>query len=80
MAAKNIKTKIDLYIVSQVKKFRNEGGYTQEDLAIHLDLSTGYIGHVESPKFRAKYNAEHLNELAKLFKCSPKDFFPERPI
>lgn len=59
---------------------RTNLGYTQEDIAIHLNVSTGYIGHIESPKFRAKYNTEQLNELAKLFKCSPKDFMPEKPL
>lgn len=80
MAKKVQKTKIDLYIISQVHKMRNEKGFTQEVLAVHLNVSTGFIGHVESPNFRAKYNTAHLNELAKLFKCSPKDFFPEKPL
>lgn len=80
MAKVSQKNKIDSYIISVVKKLRTDLGYTQEDIAIHLNVSTGYIGHVESPKFRAKYNIEQLNELAKLFKCSPKDFMPEKPL
>jgi transcriptional regulator with XRE-family HTH domain len=80
MAKKSQKSKIDQYIISQVKGKRESYGYTQEDLAIQLNLSTGFIGHIESPNYRAKYNAQHLNELAKLFKCSPKDFLPEKPL
>jgi transcriptional regulator with XRE-family HTH domain len=80
MKKKIQKRKIDLYIISQVAKLRNQNNYTQEDIAIHLNVSTGYIGHIESPKFRAKYNTYHLNELAKLFKCSPKEFMPEKPL
>ncbi|HSZ34673.1 MAG TPA: helix-turn-helix transcriptional regulator [Puia sp.] len=80
MSKKIQKRKIDLFIISQVTKMRNQHGYTQEDIAIHLDVSTGYIGHIESPNFRAKYNTSHLNELAKLFKCSPKDFMPEKAL
>jgi len=53
---------------------------SQADIAVHLDLSVGFVGHIESPKFRAKYNTIHLNELAKLFECSPKDFFPDKPL
>ncbi|MBN8833413.1 MAG: hypothetical protein ABS68_01205 [Niastella sp. SCN 39-18] len=53
---------------------------TQTDIAVHLNLSVGFVGHIESPKFRAKYNTIHLNELAKLFECSPRDFFPKEPI
>ena len=79
--AKSIKkSKIDHFVISQVKKLRDREGLTQEDIAIHLNLSTGFIGHIESPNFRAKYNAQHINELAKLFKCSPKDFMPDKPL
>jgi transcriptional regulator with XRE-family HTH domain len=80
MAYKIQKSKIDWYIISQVTKKRLEKGYTQEDLAIHLNISTGFIGQVESPSSRAKYNNQHLNELAKYFKCSPRDFLPEKPL
>lgn len=52
----------------------------QEDIALHLEVSTGYIGHVESPNFAAKYTTKQINELAKLFKCSPKDFWPEKAL
>jgi transcriptional regulator with XRE-family HTH domain len=74
------KSKIDWYIISKVREMRIEKGITQEDIAIQLNLSVGFIGHIESPNFRAKYNTIHLNELAKLFGCSPKDFLPEKPL
>ena len=59
---------------------RIEKGLSQVDIALHLNLSTGFVGHIESSKFRAKYNTVHINELAKLFNCSPKDFMPEKPL
>ena len=77
---KNKKNKIDWYIISQVRDMRLFKHLSQDDIAIHLNLSKGYIGHIESPNFIAKYNTGHLNELAKLFKCSPKDFWPEKPV
>lgn len=80
MAAKNKKSKIDWYIVSRVREMRISRGLGQDDIALHLQFSTGYIGHIESPNFPAKYNTGHLNELAKLFRCSPKDFMPEKPL
>ena len=80
MAKKILKSKIDRYIISQVKKKREDLNIQQDDIAIHLNVSTGFIGQIESPNYRAKYNAQHLNELAKLFKCSPKDFFPDKPL
>ncbi len=80
MRKKNQKNKVDWHIVTRVKEMRILHGLTQEDIALHLNLSTGFIGHIESPNFRAKYNASHLNELAKLFECSIKDFMPEKPL
>jgi hypothetical protein len=43
-------------------------------------MTDSFVGHVETPNRRAKYNLNHLNALAKLFKCSPKDFMPEKPV
>lgn len=80
MAHHNLKNKVDWYLISRIKEKRNILGLTQVDLAIHLDVSSGFIGQVESPKFRTKYKTSHLNELAKLLKCSPKDFWPEKPL
>jgi transcriptional regulator with XRE-family HTH domain len=80
MAQQTEKSKIDWYIINKVREMRIEKGITQDDIAIHLDLSVGFIGHIESPKFSAKYNLIHLNDLAKLFGCSPKDFLPEKPL
>ncbi|GAA4339752.1 helix-turn-helix transcriptional regulator [Flaviaesturariibacter amylovorans] len=80
MSSKNLKSKIDWFIISQVKEMRLQLALEQDDLAIHLGVSNGFIGQIESPNFRAKYNNNHLNELAKLFMCSPRDFFPEKPL
>jgi hypothetical protein len=80
MGKKVEKSKIDWYIVNQVKEMRIARSIDQIDIALHLEVSNGFIGQIESPNFRAKYNAQHLNELAKLFKCSPRDFWPEKPL
>jgi transcriptional regulator with XRE-family HTH domain len=77
---KDHKSKIDSYIINKVREIRQKHNLSQTDIAVHLNLSVGFVGHIESPKFRAKYNSIHLNELAKLFQCSPKDFFPEKPL
>jgi transcriptional regulator with XRE-family HTH domain len=80
MARKILKSKIDWFIINKVKELRIDKKLEQDDLAIHLNVSDGFIGHIESPNQRAKYNTQHLNELAKLFKCSPKDFWPDKPL
>lgn len=80
MQKQNPHSKIEQHVINAVKEKRIEKGISQKELAYLLDVSIGYIGHIENPKFRAKYNLNHINELAKIFDCSPKDFLPEQPF
>jgi transcriptional regulator with XRE-family HTH domain len=80
MAAKSLHTPIEQFVINSVKEKRIEKGYSQKELAYQIDMSLGFIGDVENPKRRAKYNLNHLNEIAKLFKCSVRDFLPEKTL
>lgn len=71
-------SKIEQYVIDRVKELRLEKGISQAELARLLDVSEGFIGNIESKNYRAKYNIKLLNELAKIFKCSPQDFLPEK--
>lgn len=76
----NFKSEFDMAVIARVKKIREEKHITQDQIAYFLDLTPGYIGQVESPKTRSKYNLNHLNRLAFEMKCSPRDFLPEKPF
>jgi transcriptional regulator with XRE-family HTH domain len=71
------KSKFDLLVIQLVKKKREELQLSQEDIARFLDVARSYIGHIESPHTKAKYNLNHLNRLAYEMDCSPKDFIPD---
>lgn len=71
---------IDQYIIDEVRKKRVAMKMTQDDLADLLKVSKGFIGNIESPKYIDKYSTAQINELAKIFKCSPRDFLPEKPF
>lgn len=71
---------IEQFIIDKVRDMRKELGLSQRDIAYQLDIDQSFLAAVESPKGRAKYNINHLNELAKIFKCSPRDFLPENPL
>ena len=75
-----LKTDIELFVIAKVKDKRTELNLSQEDVASILDKSRGFIGQVESQKYPAKYNLNHLNKLAIEFNCSVQDFLPEKPI
>lgn len=70
---------IEKYVIETIKKKRLEHDISQAALARLMGVSLGFIGDVENARYRAKYNLKHLNELAKIFKCSPRDFLPEKP-
>jgi len=80
MPRSTFKSEIELYVINKVKEMRLKANLSQKDLAFELDLSVGFLGHIESPKKPAKYNLNHLNKLAVIFNCSPKDFLPEKSI
>jgi transcriptional regulator with XRE-family HTH domain len=71
---------IDQYVIDKVKELRIEKGISQAELADCINLSRGFIGDVENPRLRAKYNLNHLNEIAKVLECSVKDFLPDKPL
>ena len=71
---------IEQYVIDVVRAKRIEKKISQKDLAYSLNLSIGFIGNVESSNFRAKYNLSHINKLAEIFECSPKDFLPDNPL
>ena len=73
---KKSQSSIEKYVIDQAKKKRLQKGCSQKRLAHLLKVTPGFIGNVENPKYRAKYNQNHINNLAKIFKCSPRQFFP----
>lgn len=80
MKGKELKTEIELFVIDKVKEMRLKANISQAQLAIKLDVSVGFIGHVESPSRRAKYNLNHLNKLVLILDCRFKDFFPEEAL
>lgn len=75
-----ILTEIERYIIEKIRAMRKEHGLSQLELSQKLEMSDSFISHVEAPSKRAKYNINHLNKIAEIFNCSPKDFWPEKPL
>ena len=55
---------IEEYVIDEVRKRRVEMGISQAALADYINVSRGFIGDVENPKRRAKYNLKLINEIA----------------
>jgi predicted transcriptional regulator len=75
-----MKTKLDLYIIEQVKQKRLENGLSQEAFGFNFNFSQSFITHCENPKLPQKYNINHVNEFAKFWGVSLHFFIPEQPL
>lgn len=71
---------IEQHVIDFVKELRNVEELSQEDIGNIIGKSKSFIGNIESPKNRSKYNLNHINILADHFNISPKDFLPKKPI
>ena len=69
---------IEQFVIDRVREMRQKKGISQAELADRIDVSRGFIGAVENPRQRAKYNLSILNEIAKVMDCSIRDFFPDK--
>lgn len=75
-----MKTELEEYIISRIRDKRKEKNLTGEQLSLRLGLNNGFIAENEAPSKSTKYNIFHLNEIARILECSPKDFWPDKPI
>lgn len=78
-----MRSAIEQYVIDQVREKRIAKKASQAELALKLGFeSTAHIGGIESsnPESTESYNVDHINEIAKILDCSPKNFWPEKPL
>ncbi|KAA6344058.1 hypothetical protein EZS27_008315 [termite gut metagenome] len=68
------------YTIDVMRKKRRDKGISLQTIADCLNVSKTFVANIENPKNRARLNFQHVNELSKLFECSPKDFLPTEPL
>ena len=73
-------TVIEQYVIDKIRKMRIDSNMKQREFADAINLSHGYVGDIEAGRKGAKYNINHLNEIAKVFKCSLWDLLPQYPL
>ena len=74
------KSKFEIEVIDKVKELRLKKNLTQDDIAMFLNASRGFIGQIESPDSASKYNLNHLNKLAQEMGCSPGILYPTSPL
>jgi transcriptional regulator with XRE-family HTH domain len=73
-------SKIDKYIIDRIKKRRKKLGITGQELSFKLGKAESYISQFEGPSSGKKFNSVMINEIAKALSCSPRTFWPEKPL
>ena len=74
------KTEIELYTINKVRELRESRNVGQKRLSLELKLSESHVGQTEDPYNKAKYNLNHLNEIARFFNVPYSYFFPETHV
>lgn len=62
-------------IRKNIKKFRKEKKYTQQQLADKVDLSVDYICEIESPTKKKSFSIVTLGRIADVLETDIKEFF-----
>lgn len=75
-----MKSQIELYVVQKAKEYRLNRGWSIRYLADCLNVSHTFIENIESLESAKAYNLDHINALAKIFKCKIYELLPEYPL
>lgn len=75
-----MKTPIEIYVIERVKALRIERGMSQAELAFKLNVSSGFVGKVETISLPTKYNLNHINKIAEILNISPQELLPNKPL
>lgn len=77
---KVIISEIDLIVIDNVKRLRNERNLSQVRLSNMIDeSSSGFIGKVEILTEKVTYNTSHIVRIARVLHCKMTDLIPEDP-
>ncbi len=65
-------------VSTNVKKYREEKGFTQMQLALEIGMSGGaYLGRAELRKNNHHFNIRHIAKIAKVLEISIENLFEE---
>lgn len=73
-------SQLDWHIISRVKKLRKDKKISQDALSVKMGFSEKFLGNIENPTIKTKFNISHLNLLSKALDCTLWDLVPETPF
>ncbi len=73
----NFNKDIKKIIALNIRKYRKQKGFTQEQLALYTDRSFEFIRRIESEKGKRGFSVETLWRIATVLEVPLDDFFKE---
>lgn len=64
-------------IIDKIRVIRQQNGYSQNQVAAIIDISSGQMGNIESPNRSHKYTLTQLSMICNEFNISIVDIFLE---
>lgn len=74
----NFNKDIKKIIANNIRKYRKEKGYTQEQLALYTDRSFEFIRRIESEAGKRGFSVETLWRIATVLEISMDKLFEEK--
>jgi len=74
----NFNKDIKKIIANNIRNYRKEKGYTQEQLALYTDRSFEFIRRIESEEGRRGFSVETLWRIATVLEVSMDKLFEEK--
>ena len=73
-------TAVEQYTIDVATKLRLKNKMSMREFGEIIGSGTSFVGSVENPNYKSKYNLKHINLFADHFGISPKEFLPEVPL
>lgn len=75
-----MKSNIELVVSENVRKLRMKRNWSYKYLGDCINVSGTFIYVAESPKSDKAFNLDHIDALARVFKCKIWDLIPQYPV
>lgn len=73
-----MKTDYQNLIVDKIRRLRLSNSYSQQDIAVILNISNGQVGNIETPTKSHKYTLSQLSRICDEFNIEIVDLFIEK--
>lgn len=75
-----MKSSIELSVSQRVREYRTKNNWSYDYLGDCLNVSGSFIYRAESPESDKAFNLDHIDALARIFKCKIWDLLPEYSV